>query len=411
VHGVRSVVLASRRGLGAPGAVELVGELEGLGARVTVVECDVSDREAVGGLLEGVPGEFPLGAVVHAAGALDDGVIESLTPERLDRVFAPKADAAWHLHELTEGMDLEAFVLFSSAAGALGSPGQGNYAAANAFLDALAAYRRARGLAGSSIAWGLWEQESELTSGLTDADRARVERLGMFGLSSEEALGLFDRAHALGEALLLAVGLDTAMIRRGADSGVLPPLLRGLARGRPPRAASGGSLVRRLAGVSEADREGVVLQLVRGEVAAVLGHSSPQAVDAQRAFKDLGFDSLTAVELRNRLNTATGLQLPATLVFDYPTPAHIASHIWQVLGPGRDAGAKSGEVEIRAALTSIPLARLRDAGLLDILLQLAGSGGEAPLLAATAGEMEAIDAMDIESLVHAALGREGEDKQ
>ncbi len=337
-HGARSVVLASRRGPEAPGAEELRSELEGLGARVEVVACDVSDREEVRGLLEGVPGEFPLGAVVHAAGALDDGVIGSLSPERLDGVLAAKADAAWYLHELTSHLDLDAFVLFSSAAATFGSPGQGNYAAANTFLDALAAYRRARGLAGMSIAWGLWEQESELTASLGEAGTKRLARAGVLGLSDEEGLALFDRACALGEALLLGVHLDTAVIRGQARAGVLPPLLRGLVRSSPARARGGGALARRLAGVSETERKTVVLELVRAEAAVVLGHASGQSVAPDRAFKDLGFDSLTSVELRNRLNTATGLQLPATLVFDHPTPTAVAEFLLGEVNGARRPG-------------------------------------------------------------------------
>ncbi len=327
-HGVRSVVLASRRGPEAPGAAGLQSELEGLGAQVSVVACDVSDREQVQGLLREVPGEFPLGAVVHAAGALDDGVIASLSPERLDRVLAAKADAAWYLHELTSHMDLDAFVLFSSAAGTMGSPGQGNYAAANAFLDALAAYRCARGLAGASIAWGWWEQESELTAGLGEAGAERLGRAGVLALSDEEGVALFDRACASGEALLLGVRLDMAVIRGRARAGLLGPLLGGLVRSSVARRASGGGLLaRRLAGASETERQGIALELVRAEAALVLGHTGSQSVAPGRAFKDLGFDSLTGVELRNRLNAATGLQLPATLVFDHPTPAAVADFL------------------------------------------------------------------------------------
>ncbi len=335
-HGVRSVVLASRRGPEAPGAAGLQSELEGLGAQVSVVACDVSDREQVQGLLESVPGEFPLGAVVHAAGALDDGVIASLSPERLDRVLAAKADAAWYLHELTSHMDLQAFVMYSSAAATMGSPGQGNYAAANAFLDALAAYRCAQGLAGTSIAWGWWERESELTASVGETEVARLGRAGVLALSDEEGVALFDQACALGEALCVGVRLDTAVIRGQARTGALPALLRGLVRATPVRAASSGLLARRLAGVSEAERRSIALDLVRTEAAIVLGHASGQSVTPERAFKDLGFDSLTAVELRNRLNTATGLQLPATLVFDHPTPAAVADFLLaEVIGAQR----------------------------------------------------------------------------
>ncbi len=411
-HGVRSVVLASRRGAGAPGAEGLRGELEGLGARVSVVACDVSDREQLVGLLGGVPGEFPLGAVVHAAGALDDGTISSLSEERLDGVLAPKLDAAWYLHELTSDMDLDAFVLCSSAAGVLGAPGQGNYAAANASLDALAAYRRARGLAGTSIAWGWWERESELTAGLGEVGAERLARAGVLALSDEEGVALFDRACVSGEALLLGVRLDTGVIRGQARAGLLGPLLRGLVRVAPVRAAGSGLLARRLVGVSEAERRGIVLELVRMEAALVLGHASGQSVAADRAFKDLGFDSLTAVELRNRLNAATGLQLPATLVFDHPTPAAVADYIQdQLVGARGSTSLESGEEKVRAALNTIPLARLRETGLLDILLRLADSDDAVLPLVSTANGPDAVDAMDVESLIHSVLDRKAESVQ
>jgi acyl transferase domain-containing protein len=329
-HGVRSVVLASRRGLVAPGAARLKSELEELGALVNVVACDVSNREQVVALLEEVPKELPLGAVVHVAGTLDDGVIGSLSAERFDRVLAPKLDAAWHLHELTVEMDLGAFVLFSSGAGVLGSPGQSNYAAANAFLDALAAYRRARGLTGTAIAWGLWEQESELTSGLSDVDLSRLRRQGVVPIGSGEGLALFDRALATDRAQLVPIRLDTAALHALAREGALPAVFSGLVRA-PARRGGGRSLARRLASVPEEDREGVVLDLVRGEVAGVLGHPTARAVDARRAFKDLGFDSLTAVELRNRLNLLTGLRLPATLVFDHPSPTAVAHYLLEAV--------------------------------------------------------------------------------
>ncbi len=337
VHGVRSVVLASRRGLEAPGAVELREELEAAGARVSVVACDVSDRGQVEGLLAGVPGEFPLGAVVHAAGVLDDGVIGSLSLERLDRVLAPKLDAAWHLHELTSDLDLDAFVLFSSGAGTMGSPGQGNYAAANAFLDALAAHRRAQGLAGVSIAWGLWEQESELTATMGESGAGRLARSGLLALSSGEGLALLDQACVLGEAQVVAARLDMAAVGAQARAGLLPGLLRGLVRSPVRRGASGGLLARRLAGVGEVERRRVVLELVCEEAAVVLGHTGGASVAPERAFRDLGFDSLTAVELRNRLSVATGLRLPDSLVFDHPTPTAVADLVLaEVVGSRRE---------------------------------------------------------------------------
>ena len=350
--GVRSVVLASRRGYEAPGALELEAELVGLGAEVAVVACDVGDREQLAALVEGVAGEFRLTGVVHAAGVLDDGVIESLTPARVDGVLAAKVDAAWYLHELTEGLGLSAFVLFSSAAAAFGSPGQGSYAAANAFLDGLAAYRRARGLPGVSIAWGLWEQASGMTGHLEDADRARMTRSGMAGLSSREGLELFDAANAAGEALVIPVRLDIPVLRAQARAGMVPALLRGLVRAPARRAGEGGSLAARLAGVPEGEREGVVLELVRAEVAVVLGHATPSAIDVQRAFRR----ARVRFPRRSRATQPieglrAGLRLPATLVFDYPSPAALVKHLLGLL-----SGAARGVRVVRAAHVEEPIA-------------------------------------------------------
>ncbi len=324
-----SLLLASRRGLGAEGATELKRELEALGAEITIAACDVSQRDQLETLLESISPEHPLSGVVHVAGVRDDGVIGSLTPERLDLVLAAKADAACHLHELTAHMDLKMFVLFSSASATFGSPGQGNYAAANAFLDALAAERRARGLSGTALAWGLWEQASEMTGDLDKADHSRLARSGMRALSSEHGLALFDEALDTGEALMLPIPLDLKALRTQARTGALPALLGDLVRVPAARRADqrSASLARRLASTPEAEREGVVLELVRGQVATVLGHLNPQTIDTKRAFKELGFDSLTAVELRNRLSTQTGLRLPATLIFDHPTTSAVVSHL------------------------------------------------------------------------------------
>ncbi|MFI0742234.1 type I polyketide synthase [Streptomyces sp. NPDC021100] len=425
-HGVRRLVLVSRRGLQAPGAAELVEELSVLGAEdVTVEACDASDREALAAVLEHVPG---LTAVVHAAGVLDDGLVESLTPERLEAVLRPKVDAAWNLHELTLDRDLSAFVLFSSAAGTLGGPGQANYAAANAYLDALAQHRRAAGLPAHSLAWGFWEERSDMTAHLDDADVRRMSGSGVTGLSTEEGLALFDAALAAEPALSLPVRLDPAALRLSGD--LLPPLLRGLVSGPARRAlADAGAasvadrraaLVQRLTGLTSGERFSILMDLVRGNVAAVLGHGSPDGVQANKAFQELGFDSLTAVELRNRLNAATGLRLPAGLVFDHPTPGALARHLLAELVP--DGGAADGtpdtthsegtdgdEQRVRRALAGIPLTRLRDAGLMDALLELAGlqaaaegsdADGEAP---ADADREERIDAMDTKDLVRFAL--------
>ena len=329
-YGVAHVVLVSRSGAGAEGVAELVGELEDAGARVTVAACDVADRDAVAALLAQLPAQYPLKGVFHAAGALDDGLIASLTPERVDAVLRAKVDGAWHLHELTRDLDLSAFVMFSSMAGIVGSPGQGNYAAANSFLDGLAAYRRARGLAGLSVAWGMWEQVSAMTRHLADRDKARMTRVGLAPLSTPRALQLFDDAVLADRSVLVAARLDAAGL--GA-SGVVPPLLRDLAT-RPGRrlvvdadsAQSMSGLVARLQGLSAEQRHSLLVELVCTNAATVLGRSNAE-IDADVAFQDLGFDSLTAVELRNRLKTATGLTLSPAVIFDHPTPAALAEQI------------------------------------------------------------------------------------
>jgi polyketide synthase 12 len=346
-HGIRHLLLLSRRGREAPGAAELEEELSEKGVDVTIAACDVADRRALGALIEAVPPEHPLTMVVHAAGALADGVIGSLTAEQVDRVMAPKVDAAWHLHELTEHLDLSAFVLFSSAAGAIGNPGQGNYAAANAFLDALAAHRRAQGLPGISMAWGLWEQVGDMADPLSDADLTRMARSGVGALSSAEGLELFDAALEMGEGLVIPMRLDASVLR-GSDIDAVPALLRGLARVPSRRARQGvsKSLARSLAGVPEEEREQVALELVRSHVATVLGHASPGGVDEQRAFRELGFDSLTAVELRNRLSTASGLHLSSTIVFDYPTPKALARHLLSEVSGHQSPAAASVDTEL-----------------------------------------------------------------
>nr|WP_260867560.1 type I polyketide synthase [Streptomyces sp. SAJ15] len=332
-RGARHLLLTSRRGERAAGAVELAAELRELGAEVTIAACDAADREALAATLAAIPAEHPLTAVVHTAGVLDDGVVGSLTPERLAKVLRPKVDAAVNLHELTRDLDLADFVLFSSAAGTFGGAGQANYAAANSFLDALARHRHTLGLAATSLAWGLWAEASGMTGELDETDKSRMSRSGVLGLSSAEGLALFDAAHQVGEAFLVPMQLDLAPLA-GAPVGMVPALLRGLVRGgtarRTAEAGAGsdaGSLVERLVRLPEAERDTALLELVRTQVAVVLGHDSPDAVEASRAFKDLGFDSLTAVEFRNRLGAAAGLRLPATLVFDYPSPTALAGYL------------------------------------------------------------------------------------
>nr|WP_070197213.1 type I polyketide synthase [Streptomyces oceani] len=326
-HGIRNLVLVSRRGRAVDGVDDLVAELEAAGATVQVEACDVADRQRLAELLSTL--DRPLTGVVHAAGVLDDGLIETLTPEQLERVMRPKIDAAWNLHEQTAGMDLSAFVLFSSAAGQLGTPGQANYGAANAAIDALAQLRRAKGLPAISLAWGLWADATGMTGELGEADLARMRRTGIGAIETELGLELFDQGLTSKVPVLAPVRLDMTALRNQAADGALPALLRGLVRAPSRRDRTAGSLRERLAGVATADAQQVVLDLVLAQVAAVRGNASGSEVDAERAFKELGFDSLAAVELRNRLNRVTGLRLPATLVFDHPTPVDVASLLAQ----------------------------------------------------------------------------------
>ncbi|MQY09718.1 type I polyketide synthase [Actinomadura macrotermitis] len=404
-HGVRELLLTGRRGPEAPGAAELVAELTGLGAVVEVVACDVADRAAVEELLDG----RRLGAVVHAAGVLDDGVVSALTADRLARVLRPKAEAAWNLHELTLGMDLAAFVLFSSAAGVMGAPGQAAYAAANVSLDALAAHRRARGLPAQSLAWGLWEDG--MGAGLDGADRTRLSRGGVVPISPAEGLGLFDTALALGTPLLVPMPLDLT----GLTAAEAPEILRGLVRGPSRRTAhadsgAGEAFQRKLAALSPADRDDLVLDTVRTQAAVALGHTRADTIEPERAFRDLGFDSLAAVELRNSLGAIVGRRLPATMVFDHPSARELADHLLEVLVPA-EADGTGEEAAVRVALRDIPLHRLRDAGLLDSLLELAGLGTGRPDGHPAEAEADdvSIDTMDTEDLINMALDGSGLD--
>jgi acyl transferase domain-containing protein len=414
VHGARRLLLVSRSGEDAPGALDLRARLQEQGAEVTIAACDVSDRSQLEGLLAQIPRQHPLGAILHCAAVLDDGLLDSMDEERLERVFAPKADAAWHLHELSAGLELTHFVCFSSIAGLLGGAAQANYAAANAFLDALAAHRRATGLAAVSMAWGLWGTSSQSSAGLDEDSLERMmrqaaERLALQPLSAEQGLALFDAALAAGEALAVPAQLDLGLLRSRARKGTLPPLFRGLIRVPAGRAEERSSLPPRLAAAPEGEREAIALEVVRGHVAAVLGHDSAAEVEPGKAFKDLGFDSLAAVELRNRLAADSGLALTASLAFDYPSPAAVARYLVLELGSGPASGGDPDESEeereVRRALAGIPLERLRAAGLLGSLLELTGATGEVGALPAEDG-IERIDAMDIGDLVQRTLDPE-----
>lgn len=331
-RGVRSLVLASRRGPAADGARELVAELEAEGARVRVVACDVADREAVAELLAQMPPERPLTAVVHAAGVLADATVESLTPQDVEAVMGAKAGGAIVLHELTRDRPLSAFVLFSALAGTVGAGGQAGYAAANTFLDGLAAWRAATGLPGTSLGWGWWEERSGMTGHLGETDLARIRRLGIAPMSTPDALALFDSALATGKVVVVPARM-TLTARPPRD------------RGRTAVSAPGLPAV--LAALPPDEAETAVVDWVREQVAVVLGHASGAAVDADQTFTHIGFDSLTSVELCNRLASSTGLRLPSTLVFSYPTPRELGAHLAAELRP-RTAEGELAELGLEA---------------------------------------------------------------
>ncbi|MFI7131759.1 SDR family NAD(P)-dependent oxidoreductase, partial [Nonomuraea sp. NPDC050153] len=342
-HQVKHLLLASRRGEQAPDADQLRTDLEAAGATVDLAACDLSDPAQVSALLDRIPAERPLTAVFHAAGVVDDGVVTSLTPEKIDRVLRPKADAAWHLHQATQHLDLAAFVLYSSSAATLDSAGQGNYSAANAFLDALAVHRQSAGLPAQSLAWGIWAPETGgMTRRLSGIDLERLARSGFSAMGADEGMQLLDAALTRSEGFLVPLPMDTRSLAAREDG--IPAVLRGLVRPPARRTAQSApaaddgesALQRRLAGLSPAEQEHVLVSLVRTEAAGVLGHASEEQVGPDRSFNELGFDSLTSVELRNRLSRATGLRLPATLIFDYPTAVAIAEFLGSQVLPQKE---------------------------------------------------------------------------
>jgi mycoketide-CoA synthase len=411
-HGVRHLVLVSRRGGAAPGAAELVTELTQAGAQVTVLAADVADRDALAAVLAQIDVGHPLSGVIHAAGVIDDTVITSLTSQRVDTVLRAKVDAAWNLHELTRHMDLSAFVMFSSIAATVGAPGQANYAAANAFLDGLAAHRRAAGLPAVSLAWGLWEQPSAMTAHLDGADLTRMARTGLAAMPTPEALDLFDIGLTAEQPQLIPARLDLSALRSLSTLDALPALFTNLIQTTTRRHAdndlttrSKTALAQRLHGLSTEQQQTVLRDLVRSHIATVLGAPTPEDIDTDRAFKDLGFDSLTAIELRNRLKTATGLTLPPTIIFDYPTPTTLADYLHQQLAGTAPQTTTIGPAdveiqEIQRLVASIPVNRLRQAGVLDMLLGLASSADHANGSESTETKLAN---MGLDDLVSAAL--------
>jgi NAD(P)-dependent dehydrogenase (short-subunit alcohol dehydrogenase family) len=353
-HGAKHLLLVSRSGSKAEGAKELKAELKGLGAKARIAACDVSDPKALEKLLASIPKTHPLGAVVHCAGTIADATVQALAPEQVEEVFAPKAQGAWNLHELTAEAGLSAFVLFSSAAGTLGGAGQANYSAANVFLDALAQKRCTEGRPATSIAWGLWERWGGMASGLTEADLARMQRGGIKTLTDGQGLEFFDTAICATRPMTLAIPLNFAGLRSLASVGVLPPIFSSLVRTSKRRIAASGSLAAKLATLPEAEHEAHVLDLVRSQVAAVLGHGSAQEIEPDRAFQEMGFDSLAAVELRNRLDAIAGLRLAATVVFDYPSSAALAERLLAAIEKDGKPSVAAGLNQLELTLATLP---------------------------------------------------------
>ncbi|MFG1988989.1 type I polyketide synthase [Actinoplanes sp. NPDC048988] len=340
-HGARDLLLIGRRGDRAPGAAELTAGLTALGARVTWAACDAADATDLEKVVENA--EPAVTGVVHAGGVLDDGVLAALTPERLFPVLRPKVDAAWNLHRLTERHPISMFVLFSSTAGTFGTAGQANYAAANAYLDALATHRRALGLPAHSLAWGLWDVAGGMAGQVGDR---RWKRSGTEGLTPEQGLSLMDAALGGTPPVVVAARLD----RRHPSAAPAPALLRGAARTRPvarPDRDAPAGLRTRLAGMPGPDRMAALHDVVRSAAAGVLGHPGPAAIADADVFAELGFDSLMSVELRNALAATTGVSLATTVVFDHPTISGLAAELHDSLtaGPAAAPPEAAGEPE------------------------------------------------------------------
>ncbi|MGW4544727.1 SDR family NAD(P)-dependent oxidoreductase [Streptomyces chartreusis] len=425
-RGARHLLLVSRRGADAPGAAELRDELAGFGARVTLAACDLTDRDEVRELIDGIPEDTPLTGVVHAAGIPANGVLADLTPRHLTDALAAKARAADLLHELTADRDLGLFVLFASVTGVLGNAGQSAYAAANAHLDALAQHRRAVGLPATSVAWGPWSGDGMA------ADRAaeeRIRRSGLRPLPPERALAALDQVLADDRPCTAVVDISWdrfatafALARPSSLLADLPDATTVTRNGTGTPGAEAGELVAGLRALPSGERERALGDFVQSRVAAVLGHETSAAIDADRAFKDFGFDSLTAVDLRNQLMAATGLRLATTLVFDHPTPAALGRHLHTELFPDDTADASAqdltdltdlDEARLRRVLAGAPLSRLRDAGLLPALRTLLTEAEDAERCAEDEGATWSDDTPDddttiadlaVDDLVNLALG-------
>ncbi|MGV9249784.1 type I polyketide synthase, partial [Streptomyces sp. NPDC003710] len=422
-RGARHLLLTHAPGAEAPGAPESVAELSATGAQVTVLPCDLGDRTAVAALLAGIPADRPLTAVFHTAGDLHTGALADMDPARFAATVGATAAGAAHLHELVDTEALDAFVLFSSIAGVWGSGGQGAYGAANAYLDALAEHRRGRGLAATALAWGVWADTASNATEAADpaAERERREQLRRRGLSEmppELALDVMTESIAQADAAYVVADVDWERFAPAFTAVRPSPLISGLPEvDRVLGAADGDTgtgtteaadrLHRSLAGLPATEQERLLTDLVRTEIATVLGHSGPEAVPATRALKDLGLDSLAAVSLRNRLGAATGLRLPATLVFDHPNPAAVAAFLRAELAPKESSTALDEELDTLHALVAgfsgDQATRERIGGRLQALLaELTGQDAEPA--SAVAAHLEEASDEDIFAFIDSELG-------
>ena len=367
-HGIRHLHLISRQGPNAPGATELHTELTNLGATTTITACDTTNPQHLTQTLNTINPQHPLTAIIHTAGTLHDATIENLTPQQLHTVLQPKIDAAWNLHQLTLNHPLTHFILYSSATGTLGNPGQANYAAANTFLDALAHHRHNQGLPATSLAWGYWQDTSNLTNKLQTTHINRITRTGITPLPTTEGLTLLDTTLTNHHTTTLPIKLNLHTLHQQATNGTLQPLLRTLTTTPKTKPTPTPNLTQQLTNHPPTEHHNIILNHIRTQTATILGHTHPDNINPNHTFKDIGFDSLTAIELRNRLNNTTGLKLPATLIFDHPTPTHLTQHIHSELelDSAQDSGRRvlRGRSEAAKGLAALsPWTRLRSSRL------------------------------------------------
>jgi mycoketide-CoA synthase len=373
-RGTRHLLLVSRHGSQSAGAADLEAELRSLGTEVTIASCDAANHDELARVLDSIPADRPLTAVIHAAGTLDDGTISALTPERLASVLRSKVDVAWNLHELTKEMDLDEFIMFSSVTGTLGNAGQSNYSAANTFLDALAYYRRLRGRPAISMAWGPWRGSGGMADRLSDTDLTHWHNSGTIPIAADYGLALFETARTVNLPVVVPTRWDLSKLPAQSEDSVLrglagPPLPTEVSSPVPAQTSPAAQWRERLADLPAARQRQLLVDFVRAEAATILGHTDPARLREDQTFREAGFDSLSAVRLRNRLNTSTGLRLPATLLFDHPTLQSVAERLSGELSPASSSAPSSVLADLQK-LRQVVLDMPRDEGILAELTEL-----------------------------------------